>query len=58
MEFVYKITERARVAFYLIVSEKVFEGIDVNQDEYPFVREVLNKCWNWLGGRNITHEEL
>lgn len=58
VDFIFTITERARAAFYLIVSEKVLEGIGVNQDEYPFVREVLNKCWNWLAGQNITPEEL
>lgn len=58
MEFIYKITVRARVAFYLIISEKVFERIAIDQDEYPFIRNVLDECWKWLEGQEIAAEEL
>lgn len=58
MEFINNITIRARVAFYLAVAQKAFEGLSENDQGYLQADEALKQCWNWLEGKNISGDEL
>ena len=46
MEFINNITIRARVAFYLAVAQKAFEGLSENDQGYLQADEALKQCWN------------
>ena len=58
MDFINKISIKARVAFYIAIAEKLFEQVNQNVSGYTQAREALDHCWSWLEGKAITGDEL
>lgn len=58
IDFICKITIRARVALYLAVAESVFAGIKTNDEGHAEARKALDKCWKWLEGEEIDGDTL
>jgi len=58
MDFMCCITVRARASFFLALAEKLFEGIDNEDEGYAQAREALENCWSWLEGKEVTADEL
>jgi hypothetical protein len=58
IDFISAITIRARAAFYLAVSEDLFDAIKISDEGYSQAREALDKCWLWLEGKQISGNTL
>lgn len=58
MDFMSKITDRARVAFCLAIAQKSFEELSKDDKGYLIASEALEQCWSWLEGKNISGDEL
>jgi Immunity protein Imm6 len=58
IDFIYKITIRARVALYLAVAESLFNYIKKDEKGYAQARSALDKCWKWLDGEEVAGDTL
>jgi hypothetical protein len=58
IDFIYKITIRARVALYLAVAESLVNIIKEEDEGYTEARNALDKCWKWLEGEEIAGDTL
>lgn len=58
MDFMSRITIRARVAFYLAIAQKSFEELSKDDKGYLNASEALDQCWSWLEGKDISGDEL
>jgi hypothetical protein len=53
-----KVTIRARVAFALLLAERVLQRLPENSEAYGAVRKALDDGWAWLEGVRIPARQL
>lgn len=58
MEFINKLNAEAKVAVGLVIAEKMFNIISVEETGYKAGREALDSCWKWLEGGKIAGDDL
>ena len=58
MSFIENLNEEAKVAIGLIIAERMFKLIDVNDTGYKTAREAIDSCWKWLEGEEIEADVL
>jgi hypothetical protein len=58
IDLICKMTIRARVALYLAVAENVFKLLKEEDKGYAEAKDALDKCWEWLEGRNVSADTL
>lgn len=58
IDFIENVNENAKVAIGLIISEKMFKLVDINDSGYKIGREALDSCWKWLEGTGIEADYL
>lgn len=58
MNFIENVCEEAKVAMGLIIAEKMFKLVHMNDTGYKTGREALDSCWKWLEGENIEANDL
>lgn len=52
------ISVKARIAFYLVIAEKVIKGLPKDSIGYCNARETLDKCWDICRGVRLDGDEL
>lgn len=58
MDFINKLNREAKVAIGLVIAEKMFSLIGIDESGYKTGRGALNDCWKWLEGENIDGDHL
>jgi hypothetical protein len=52
------ITVRARAAFYLAITESLFDAIRQEDEGYAQARESLDMCWMWVEGESVEADTI
>ncbi|MDQ0233537.1 Imm6 family immunity protein [Metabacillus malikii] len=58
MDFINNLNTEAKIALGLVIAEKMFDNIGVEERGYNTGREALNSCWKWLEGKKIDADDL
>jgi hypothetical protein len=57
-EFAEPVTIKAKLACCCAVTESAFGLVHPESPGYKIGREALDACWEWLGGKNSTGNEI
>ncbi|MDQ0861806.1 Imm6 family immunity protein [Bacillus sp. V2I10] len=58
MDFINNLNAEAKVAIGLVIAEKMFNIINIDEPGYKTGREALDSCWKWLEGEKIDADDL
>ncbi|PAE17906.1 immunity protein imm6 [Virgibacillus sp. 7505] len=58
MDLINRLNDDAKVALGLVVAEKMYGAVTIDEPGYKVGRSALDSCWEWLEGRNVTAEDL
>lgn len=58
MDFIDNLNIGAKVAIGLVIAEKMFKIISMNEPGYETGRGALDSCWKWLEGEKIDADNL
>jgi Immunity protein Imm6 len=58
MDFINNLNADAKVAVGLVIAEKMFNIINMDEPRYKTGREALDSCWKWLEGEKIEADDL
>lgn len=58
MDWINRLNNNAKVALGLVVAEKMYGAVTIDEPGYKVGRSALDNCWEWLEGGDITAEDL
>jgi hypothetical protein len=57
MEWIMNVNVDARVAYYLLLTEKVMDQLD-NEEGYLQARKTIDMCWDWVKDKKYSGDDL